>query len=310
MNVISIAEIACPLCASPEADLLYERLEDVEDRVPGHYAISRCSACRLVYLSLRPSEDSLPQCYPANYHVVDGARRHVVADFLYGLRLKLRSAAMLKASGPRIGALLEVGCGDGSFLQFLDRQLPQSSRLVGIDYLVPAPANPSPRLTLIQGEIEKVEFPVKFDVVVMFNVLEHVADPLKVLKNLSESMTPGGVLFGEVPNWRSPWRSLFPRHWQGLQIPRHQTHFEPDTLRALFRAAGYEAVELASVFDPGDLAVTFCNWLSCALGLETPPRKVWFYLPVVLLSAPLVWLVNWCGGDSGSIGFTARKTGA
>jgi SAM-dependent methyltransferase len=307
MDPIEIISAACPLCSRRDAVTLQTELEDIEDRVPGLYSISRCLSCHMVYLSLRPSEASLPACYPSNYHVVDGARAGLLAGLLYGLRSKLRCSTMLKAGGTEFHALLEVGCGDGSFLRYLDQRLPEACRLVGIDYLVSSPTGQSTRLTLVQGEIEKVEFPVSFDMVVMFNVLEHVADPLKVLARLSRSMSPGAVLFGEVPNWRSPWRRLFPRHWQGLQIPRHQTHFEPETLKKLFTQAGFVEVDLKPVYDPGDLAVTFCNWLSDTLGLETPPRKAWFYLPVVLISAPLVWLVNWCGGDSGSLGFTARK---
>jgi SAM-dependent methyltransferase len=306
---IEIIEVPCPLCSNPDTAVLFNRLEDVEDRVPGVYSISRCARCQLVYLSRRPTEASLPKCYPAHYHVVDSGRRNVLADFLYGIRLALRCAATTRAAGTCPRAILEIGCGDGSFLQYLDRHLPRTCSLTGIDYLVPPLEKPSSRLNLIQGEIENVDFSQKFDVAVMFNVLEHVADPVKVLKRLHSMMEPGGVVFGEVPNWNSPWRRLFPRHWQGLQIPRHQTHFAPDTLQAVFQAAGFERATLTPVYDPGDLAVTFCNWLSDTLGLETPPRKAWFYLPVVLLSAPIVWLVNRWQGDSGSTGFTARKGG-
>jgi 2-polyprenyl-3-methyl-5-hydroxy-6-metoxy-1,4-benzoquinol methylase len=306
---IEIIYVACPLCSDPNASVLFEKLEDVEDRVPGFYSISECNNCSLVYLSRRPTEDSLPLCYSTNYHVVDDARRHFIADFLYSLRLKLRYSALLKACGIKWTTLLEIGCGDGSFLSWMHRNRPASCSFVGIDYLVPPLASPDPRLSLLQGEFEKVEFNIDFEVVVMFNVLEHVADPLKVLKRISEIMSPSGILFGEVPNWLSPWRRLFPRHWQGLQIPRHQTHFDPHTLRKLLEVAGYKNIILRPVYDPGDLAVTFCNWVSEALRLKTPPRRAWFYMPVVLLSAPLVWLANLLGGDSGSIGFTAQNGG-
>lgn len=303
---ITIIDVACPLCGAAQPQILLERLEDVEDRVPGLYSISRCTQCGLVYLSKRPTEDSLPQCYPAGYHVVDAVRRSPIPEFLYGLRLKSRYRRVARNLRGECRALLEIGCGDGSFLKLLDQRMPADCVLTGIDYLVP-PLQTGGRLSLIQGEFEKVDFPVKYDAVVLFNVLEHIAHPAASLKRIATQMRTGGVLFGEVPNWDSVWRKVFPRHWQGLQIPRHQTHFEPATLRKMLEATGYRAVKIRHNYDPGDLSVTLCNWIVDQLKLQTPPRRVWFYFPTVLLAAPVVWLVNLFTRGSGSIEFTATR---
>ena len=210
--------------------------------------------------------------------------------------------------GGECGALLEVGCGDGSFLELLDEKMPPECILTGIDLMVPATKRTvGSRLHLIQGEFEKVDFPVKYDAVVMFGVLEHLAYPLTSLKRVSEQLKPRGLLFGDIPSWDSIWRRLFPRHWQGLQIPRHQTLLEPHSLRNLLNAAGYDVVNIRFIYDPGDLSVTLCNWIVDKLRLQTPPRQTWFYFPAVILLAPVVWLVNVLSRRSGSIEFTARR---
>lgn len=305
---IEIVDADCPLCGSGKRRLLLDELIDVEDRVEGRYAISRCEECNLVYLSRRPTEATLPLSYLTGYHVMDPVRRNPIVNFLYDLRLRYRCRGFLRSLGGPCVALLEVGCGDGSFVKALDGMMPPECVLTGIDLMVPPmETSPRSRLQLIQGEFEKVEFPVKYDVVVMFNVLEHLADPLLSLKKIHELLKPGGLLLGEVPNWESLWRKLFPRHWQGLQIPRHQTHFDRPSLRKLLGAAGYDLAEERNIFDPGDLSVTLCNWITDTLKLSTPPRKAWFYFPVVILSAPLVWLVNVLTRDSGSMGFVGRK---
>lgn len=304
---ITIIDVACPLCGAGKPQVVLEGLEDVEDRVPGRYSISQCNKCGLVYLSKRPTEDSLPLCYPASYHVVDAVRRNPIPEFLYELRLKSRYRRLTRNLRGECRALLEIGCGDGSFLKLLDRFMPPDCVLTGIDFLVPSMEKNGGRLTLIQGEFEKVDFPVKYDAVVMFNVLEHIADPAKSLKRIAAQLQPGGVLFGEVPNWDSCWRNLFPRHWQGLQIPRHQTHFELTTLRKMLDAAGYDVVNIRYIFDPGDLSISLCNWIVDKLKLQTPPRRVWFYFPTVLLAAPMEWLVKLLTRGSGCIEFTATR---
>jgi len=240
--------------------------------------------------------------------VLDPVRRNFIPEYLYGLRLDARYRRLQAAVGNKCHALLEVGCGDGSFLKFLDQKMPAECVLTGIDFLVPQSDSSRPsRLTFTQGEFETAAFLVRYDTVVMFNVLEHLADPLASLRKISEHLQPGGVLLGEVPNWNSPWRKMFPRHWQGLQIPRHQTEFDPVSLRKMLSSAGYDVVFIRPLYDPGDLSVTLCNWITDTLKLRTPPRQAWFYFPVVLLSAPIVWLANVVTRDSGSIEFVARK---
>ena len=305
---IVIIEAPCPLCGSAKYQPVAEDLIDVEDRVPGRYTFSRCPTCDLVFLSKRPSVESLPKCYPAYYHVQDPVRQNPIPRFLYALRLESRYRHLLRNMGEKCDAILEVGCGDGSFLELLDQKMPPNCILTGIDFSVPTTKrSPASRLNLIQGEFEKVVFPVKYDAIVMFGVLEHLSNPLISLKMASDLLKPHGLLFGDIPSWDSIWRRLFPQHWQGYQTPRHQTLFEPRSLRKLLDAAGYDVLKIRCVYDPGDLSVTVCNWITDKLKLQTPPRRAWFYFPAVILFAPFVWLVNLLSRRSGSIEFTARR---
>jgi SAM-dependent methyltransferase len=166
---------------------------------------------------------------------------------------------------------------------------------------------PGSRIRLVAGEIERLAFDSRFDVALMFDVLEHLARPVDALRRVFGLLNDDGVLVGTVPEWDSPWRRLFPSHWGGLQIPRHQTFFTAGRLEQTLRDAGFEQVRIGRSFDPGDLSVTLCNWISDRLGLTTRPREAWFYLPVTVLAAPLALLGAACLGKPGALTFTARR---
>lgn len=304
-HAIAIEEVGCPACGNGETAVVFDDLVDVEDRIPGHYAISRCAACSLLFLSRRPTHESLPRCYPTQYHVQGAASRGLLSKVLYGLRAHVRRRRMLHANKGRFQALLEVGCGDASFLRHLDKHCPPHVTLLGID--LQAPHIRDGRLQVIQGAVGELTLDRQFDTVVLFNVLEHLENPVESLRSINSRMPPVGTLFGEVPSWDSVWRTLFPRHWQGLQIPRHMTFFTPASLQRTLEAAGFAVVSIRGSFDPGDLGVTLCNWITDRLRLATPPRKAWFYLPVILATTPLAWLLYLVSGNSGCIEFTARK---
>ncbi len=136
---IDIVESDCPMCGAPARPLI-EDLNDVEDRTPGRYSIGECVRCGLIYLSTRPTADSLPWSYPTSYHVHDPVRRRPIPRLLYGMRLRARAARLANAIGPARRAILEVGCGDGSFLRKLSRRMPPAASLTGIDLMAPAMA--------------------------------------------------------------------------------------------------------------------------------------------------------------------------
>lgn len=99
------------------------------------------------------------------------------------------------------GKLLDLGCGDGGFVGIANPHF----QVEGID-LQPEPILPprpgaAPRI--VRANINNVQLePGMYDVITMFNLLEHLPAPYPVLQEAHAGLKPGGILFGSVPNNR------------------------------------------------------------------------------------------------------------
>jgi SAM-dependent methyltransferase len=133
--------------------------------------------------------------------------------------------------------LLDFGCGGGSFLE---RMAKQGWKVTGLDASPEAVRRVREELglTALLGSLPHPELPPRsFDVVTMWHSLEHVHQPLEVLRAAHDLLTPGGRILVAVPNiqgWPAAW---FGRSWFGLDLPRHLTHFTPTTLQAMLTKA-------------------------------------------------------------------------
>jgi predicted SAM-dependent methyltransferase len=78
----------------------------------------------------------------------------------------------------------------------------------------------------------------------MSHVIEHVHDPVGVLKSCFELLRPGGVLWLETPNICSFGHETFGRNWRGLEPPRHLVIFSPASMRGALEVAGFSTVEI------------------------------------------------------------------
>jgi SAM-dependent methyltransferase len=285
---IKIISVDCPLCGSKEKKPLYRNLTDVEDGIPGIYTISRCSGCGLIYLSTRPSEKSLPECYRRDYHVRVESRRKIFSRFLYGLKHKHDAQLVQRIIGHTPKSLIDIGCGSGGFLMELRRRWGKRCRLAGIDLAAPVSDDlVKAGIDLYIGSLERMRPVRQFDLVTLNEVLEHVYNPVKALRAASGWLKNGGFLIGEVPHFNSPWRKIFPYYWQGFQIPRHLTHFDEKTMTMVLQAAGYEVRSMGNRFNPGDISVSLCSLIVNRLAPGTRSRQSWLYIPLMVLTAPL-----------------------
>lgn len=86
-----------------------------------------------------------------------------------------------------------------------------------------------------------------WDLVRMYQVLEHVPDPLATLRRIRGILAPGGRLVIGVPNFASLARTTMGSSWDGLELPRHLTHFTPATLRMVLQRAGFRVDRIGTV---------------------------------------------------------------
>jgi 2-polyprenyl-3-methyl-5-hydroxy-6-metoxy-1,4-benzoquinol methylase len=104
-----------------------------------------------------------------------------------------------------------------------------------------------PSVTVVQSIFEDFDSAPVFDTVVLGHVLEHVEDPVQVLRRVHGWLAPGGRVFAAVPNARSIHRQaavimgLLEREDALNEIDRHHGHrrvYDPESFRAVFAPAG------------------------------------------------------------------------
>lgn len=162
------------------------------------------------------------------------------------------------------GRLLDVGCGNGIYLLYMQAL---GWDAVGVD---PDPsaveACHQAGLTAYAGTLESQHFPeAYFDAITMSHVIEHVSDPVALLQECYRILRPGGYIGIVTPNWKSLGHKLFKADWFGLEIPRHFFLYTPTSLRILLERVGYS---------PDKVQTLSNKWmLQCIYGLSKQFEK-------------------------------------
>ena len=307
----SIPDTACRACGSKRAALALEGIRDWEYGVEGEWSYRRCGDCGILQLEPFPSVAELIRAYSVDYH---GYRTSAEKGKLYKLLFELKDALFRRKIArlvPRGAALLDVGCGSGEYLTRM--RFLEPTRLDGIDFNERAVRLAREKgVDCFQGIFP--DFPAApstYDVVFMNNYLEHTLDPAAEARKACEVLKPGGVLIGEVPNFRSVDRALFGRYWGGNHVPRHTFQFEPATLKHLLRAAGFPLVRTKQELSTNHLTLSIQNALQrnepdLAKNPSIRYGRAWYYNPLLVALLPAN-AVNVALGRSGVMKFFAER---
>lgn len=250
-SAIEWEESNCLLCGGKRWAHLVEAADAMEGGSGLWFAVVQCQQCGLCFTNPRPTPAAMEQFYPPTYqpHRTSRTRRRKhraarwsslfpLASFLPSLQRSKSERKALPWHGQ--GRLLDFGCGGGSYLERMHRQ---GWRVTGLDASSSAVQRIRSELGLeaLVGSLPHPKLrPNSFDVITMWQSLEHVHDPLAVLRQARRLLVAGGKLLVAVPNIDSlPFR-WFGHAWYGLDLPRHLTHFSPATLVLMLQRAGFQ----------------------------------------------------------------------
>lgn len=241
----------CYLCGSP-GELLYGSLQDKLFSAPGTWSFRACSDpnCGLIWLDPVPVEEAINRVY-AEYYT---HAQKPVPQTRFGKVLRTGLSAVFSRVNPvhqereRLhlmyladhapGRLLDVGCGNGARLARL-RALGWDVRGQDVDPVAVTYARETFGVNAYLGRLEDLGLPeATFDCITLHHVIEHLHDPVALLRECRRLLTPRGFIVIVTPNANSFARKHFGASWRGLEPPRHIHLFSPKTLIKSAERAG------------------------------------------------------------------------
>ena len=234
--------IACPLCGSQD-------LRPAFSEPP--YTVERCGACGLGFVSPRLDEAGLTGIYADDsYWRSDSPKTRGYHDYradepLYVRTFHKRLGYALR-DGPRAGRALDVGCAAGFCMAALRER---GFETYGVEVSEAIGAHARDQLgfgdAVHLGTLETVPHPDHtFDLITMWDVVEHVPDPRALLRKARALLAPGGRLVLETQDIDSRFARLLGPRWHHYKHAEHIYHFTPATVRDLLAATGFRAERL------------------------------------------------------------------
>ena len=205
------------------------------------YPVARCDTCDVI-MTADVTTSALNASYSDNYYSnnqqkfsggIDSLVRWFAARTTTAIVSTWRKRLQSVQFSPRV---LDIGCGRGVFLRaFLD----QGCDVMGLERpqfdIDPAIASSVKTASLSDGSLTKE----KFDIIMLWHVLEHMDEPNELLETIAQHLNEGGLLVISVPNFSSWQARYFGPYWFHLDIPRHLFHFESNWLESRLIKAGF-----------------------------------------------------------------------
>jgi 2-polyprenyl-3-methyl-5-hydroxy-6-metoxy-1,4-benzoquinol methylase len=298
---------SCYMCEA-EGDSLYRDLKDRYFAASGVWNLKKCrnAACGMVWLDPMPIKEDIGKAYQSYYTHSDltigaedntstrGFNQAVKAGYLahaYGYNcggarllgllaylVPFRRAAldftMMYLPYLSGGRLLEVGCGDGTMLKGM---ADLGWQVEGID-IDPAAVENSRRkgLNVQTRYLEDLQYPQDcFDAITMSHLIEHVHDPLELLRECHRILKPTGRLALVTPNINSAGHRIYGSSWFHLDPPRHLRIFTVDSLTTLLQKAGFHKAKIGTTIRDAGTAYVASRSVQRTGRYEMGSRQPW-----------------------------------
>jgi 2-polyprenyl-3-methyl-5-hydroxy-6-metoxy-1,4-benzoquinol methylase len=228
----------CELCGGRNIAILFTK-----DRLN----VVKCLDCSLCFVYPQESPEALAKRYSSPEYF----NTKFVEKFGYGNYSETKKLsdlwfqkilAQINQIAPMKGKLLDIGCAFGYFLVQARLNGWDISGLERSPYAVEY-AKKTFSLDIHQGTLEENQFSDNFfQVITLFDVIEHVISPTSALQHIHRILQPGGVLVITTPNESGLLRKIMGRHWFHFKPLEHNFFFSKESLSKYLQKNGFEII--------------------------------------------------------------------
>jgi 2-polyprenyl-3-methyl-5-hydroxy-6-metoxy-1,4-benzoquinol methylase len=243
--------MTCPTCASEDVDPAYYEKDS--------YTLARCRSCGLAYVTNPPTPEELERFYSfaSGYHV---GFRDDPEEIANRFALARSQYEVVSRHHPSPGRCLDVGASAGFFVK---TAVDHGWDAHGIELSSDTSqlARERYRVDVTSTRLEDAAFePSSFDLVTLWDVIEHLPQPQDTMRRVAALLKPGGFAALITPNLDGCFaRASFKvakrlHYWPAVEPPAHLSQFSTASLSALLERAGLQPVEVKQEPQPRRLA--------------------------------------------------------
>ena len=231
-----MSEVNCNLCKKNDYSFLF-RLDDFD--LPLN--IVRCNNCGLIYQNPQPEHNYINSLYSEDYYI--GGSKIANARYLEKRRIISKERLKIIERIKRPGRILDIGCCFGTFLEAAKKRGWEPYG-VEISQFPLKKAKEIKGLKIFLGELSNIHLQENFfDLVTIFEVIEHLFTPLETLMEIHKILKDDGILIVQTTNMDSlRAKILEPKAY--YYSPVHLYYFTKKTIIRMLKKAGFEIFKI------------------------------------------------------------------
>ena len=222
----------------------------------GLISILECQQCKLKFTYPQPNEKQLTEIYSETYFKSDEARSMAYDNYFSDAEdivrtSKLRLKWIRRILGKSTGKVLDVGCAIGCFIKAAAENGFSAFGVEFSQYCVDHKIDANAQI--VRGTLEEASYPENtFDLVTLWDVIEHLPDPQKVLQECRRISKDDGALVIMTPNTGSLIARLTGRKWVCYEDPHiHLFYYGPKQITAELLKAGWDVKKIKTFWHGG-----------------------------------------------------------
>lgn len=239
----AVTMIQCPLCGHSTTKEILRCPDHLVTRE--YFTIVECGHCTFRFTSDAPMAENIGKYYASEAYTSLSGKRPTLRAWVRTQRQKLAARYVMRHAKLRRGAILDIGCATGDFLDVMKErgwnvsgiEPDEESRTRLIARHIP---------TLPPNEISTIP-DASVDVMTLWHVLEHVHGLQEFGRQLRRIVKPNGVIIIAVPNAEALDARMYASHWHAYELPRHLYHFSRRTLAQFAEQSGLRIEKLGTM---------------------------------------------------------------